>query len=259
MEAISFILGGKTAFFKKPDVNVYSYFTYSNIHKPALLGMLGAIIGLSGHNQLFIKNQNLKKERRKGDESFPEFYEKLYNLKTAIIPLAENGYFSKKIQIFNNTIGYANYDGGTLNVREQWLENPEWRILLLDDGSIEKEFFDKLKDYILNAKTEYIPYLGKNDHPASITECKIVELSEIKYTDWSGRIASLFFNNKFLLYSLPPRNERGFLYKEKLPVRFKKEIHIYEYETISFTNFQMRFKDEPVRLFSSGNENYFFL
>lgn len=36
-EAIRFELWGNTAFFKKPDVNEYVYFTYNNIHKIALL------------------------------------------------------------------------------------------------------------------------------------------------------------------------------------------------------------------------------
>jgi len=45
-EAIKFNLYGKTGFFKKPDVNQEIYFTYNNIHKVALLGILGSIIGL---------------------------------------------------------------------------------------------------------------------------------------------------------------------------------------------------------------------
>lgn len=41
MDAIKFTLRGNTAFFKKPDVNSYYYFTYGCIHKVALLGILG--------------------------------------------------------------------------------------------------------------------------------------------------------------------------------------------------------------------------
>ena len=36
MKAVKFTLKGKTAFFKNPEVNSYFYFTYGNIHKPAL-------------------------------------------------------------------------------------------------------------------------------------------------------------------------------------------------------------------------------
>ena len=49
MKAIKFNLSGKFAHFKKPDVNSYAYFTYSHIHKVALLGILGAILGLKGY------------------------------------------------------------------------------------------------------------------------------------------------------------------------------------------------------------------
>ena len=41
MEVLRFSLSGKTAFFKKPEVNTYYYFTYGNIHKVALLGIFG--------------------------------------------------------------------------------------------------------------------------------------------------------------------------------------------------------------------------
>ena len=39
METLKFTLTGQNAFFKKPDVNEYCYFTYGHIHKVALLGM----------------------------------------------------------------------------------------------------------------------------------------------------------------------------------------------------------------------------
>ena len=50
MEAVRFTLSGRTAFFKKPEVNAYYYFTYSQIHKIALMGMFGAILGYDGRN-----------------------------------------------------------------------------------------------------------------------------------------------------------------------------------------------------------------
>ena len=53
MESLCFTLSGKTAFFKKPEVNTYVYFTYGNIHKVALLGIFGAILGYGGHTQKF--------------------------------------------------------------------------------------------------------------------------------------------------------------------------------------------------------------
>ena len=64
MKALSFKLSGKFAFFKKPDVNKEVYFSYNNIPKPTLLGLLGAIIGLGGY----------AKECELGNRNNPEFY-----------------------------------------------------------------------------------------------------------------------------------------------------------------------------------------
>lgn len=59
MKALKFTLSGKTAFFKKPEVNTFYYFTYGQIHKVVLLGIFGALLGYKGHIQ---KNgSNLKK------------------------------------------------------------------------------------------------------------------------------------------------------------------------------------------------------
>ena len=60
METVKFTLSGQTAFFKKPDVNEYCYFTYGHIHKVALLGILGAIVGYTGYGT---KLQDVKKEK----------------------------------------------------------------------------------------------------------------------------------------------------------------------------------------------------
>ena len=45
-------------------------------------------------------------------------------------------------------------------VREQWLEDVSWDILILDDGSDE---FNALKTKLFNSELIFIPYLGKND------------------------------------------------------------------------------------------------
>ncbi|MFR6330936.1 MAG: type I-B CRISPR-associated protein Cas5b [Eisenbergiella sp.] len=117
MEILKFNLKGSHAFFKVPEVNTYYYFTYGNIHKVALLGMLGAIMGYKGYQI--------------EDKDYPEFYEKLQYLNVSIVPEQKQGYFQKKIQVFNNSVGYASKEaGGNLIVKEQWLENPEWTIYI---------------------------------------------------------------------------------------------------------------------------------
>jgi len=262
MKAISFELSGKTACFRKPDVNQFAYFTYNNIHKPVLLGLLGAILGLKGHIQLFNENRRIEEEnkaiKKKADKKplnsgFPEFYERLKNLKISITPLAPHGYFSKKIQVFNNSVGYASKEmGGNLIVREQWLEEPKWQIIILDDGSKEYEL---LKEYLLNGKAVYVPYLGKNDHPATIDEVKEIELET---SIDRSKISSLFIEDAFEISKMPPRGELSYFFKEVSPMRLQKEHHFYEYENLIFTNHKVS-QNSSKNLFSFEEKNYFFL
>ncbi len=262
MKAVSFRLSGKTACFRKPDVNQYAYFTYNNIHKPALLGIFGAILGLAGHIQLSNENRRIEEENRaikkKADKKplncgYPEFYEKLMGLKISIVPLAPHGYFSKKIQVFNNSVGYASKEmGGNLIVREQWLENPQWQIIILDDGTDE---YTQLKEYLIGSKSIFVPYLGKNDHPAKINEVQEIELTN---SIDDVKISSLFIENKCEISKMPPRGELSYFFKEVSPMRLQEEYHFYEYENLVFTNHKT-VQNSSEDMYSFEQENYFFM
>ena len=103
---------------KKPDTNEPVYLTFNILHKPGLLGILGAIIGLEGF-----------KEKGK----LPEYYKKLKDLQIGIQPLEhENGNFQKTIIQYNNTTGTANKEGNLI-VIEQTLIAPAFRCYLLLD------------------------------------------------------------------------------------------------------------------------------
>ena len=261
MKAISFNLSAKTAMFKKPDVNSYLYVTYNNIHKPALLGLLGAILGLGGYNQLSAKNRRVdefnkgkkKAEKQEVDDGFPEFYEKLKDLKVSITPIAPHGYFSKKVQVFNNSVGYASKEmGGNLIIREQWLEKPKWQIMILDDGS---DAYVKLKEYLLGGQCVFIPYLGKNDHPATIDEVCEVELSDGLCLDEGNYMDSLFIR-KSEINGYEREGEMPFVFQEVSPMRLQEEFHFYEYETLCFTNCEL--EEMPQECYSFRQKNYAF-
>jgi len=254
MKAISFKLSARTACFRKPDVNVYAYFTYNNIHKPALFGLLGAIIGLGGHTQLHNENRGKKQNQLEYNHGYPEFYEKLQHLKVSITPLAPNGYFSKKIQVFNNSVGYASQEmGGNLIVREQWLENPEWQIMILEDESKE---YAKLRDYLLDGKSVFIPYLGKNDHPAKIDEVEILELES--YIE-NIKISSLFDEEDLQISKIAPRGELSFYFKEYSPFDLQEKYHFYnKYKPLIFTNHKINEGDYSF-VFSNDGKNYAFI
>ena len=211
MKAIKFNLSGKFAHFKKPDVNSYAYFTYSHIHKIAVLGILGGILGLKGYNQF--KPKEMK---------YPTFYEKLKNFKISIIP--KKPYFTKKIQTFNNSVGYASKEeGGNLVVKEQWLENVSWDILVLENGSDE---FSNLKERLLKKEFVFIPYFGKNDFPANIDDMEIIELQKATKP---LQCISLVPKNE-INFIKQPRKGDVFYYEEYLPIRLKEKYVIYEFE-----------------------------
>jgi CRISPR-associated protein Cas5h len=252
MRAISFRLGGKTACFRKPDVNEHAYFTYNNIHKPALLGLLGAIVGYGGYTKLHDSNRGLKKDSLEYSNGYMEYYERLKSLKISITPLAKNGYFSKKIQTFNNSVGYASFEaGGNLVVREQWLENPLWQIMIIDD---ESEEFAKIEEYLLGKKSVFVPYLGKNDHPATISE-----VSKIEMSDPDGSFVDSLFIKNFdsLEDSYQKEGELAYLFMEMSPYSLQEEYHFYEYKQMIFTNYEL--EALPRDTYGYDGKNYSFI
>jgi len=237
MRALSFILSGKFAHFKKPDVNEHFYATYNIIPKPALLGLLGGIIGLGGYAHVVSNEKN--RDQLFGCEyddlhSIPEFYSKLKGLKIAIIPKGEmekSGRFVKKIQPFNNSVGYASYEaGGNLIIKEQWLENPAWQILVFDDKS---EYFNQISEFIINKKCKFIPYLGKNDHFADITDAKFIDISPLTDKD-RVRIYSIFPDESAEIVAESDDMD-DFLFSEYHPVKFDENL-FYSLKKINFSN-----------------------
>lgn len=237
MKALKFKLYGKTAHFKKPDVNSYCYFSYNHISKIHLFGMLGAIIGLGGYSKQFETGSD-----------YPEFHEKLKNLRVSILPRKKNnGIHSKKIQVFNNQCGYVDSykKVNNLIVQEQWLEDVEWEILIDMESDVEKEILNKIEEYILNRKTEYIPYLGKNDHFANLSEMEIIDINE---NNSLRKVKSLFYYEDFELSDniddlFSKDIELGFTFKDYMPCELNKE-NMYVLKKIGHTNRTVKCKNE---------------
>ena len=242
--AIRFIIGGRNALFKKPDVNSSVYFTYNNIHKVALLGMLGAIVGLEGWRDY----KAFEQEKRQ----YPEFYEILRSLSVSILPMGEKGDFPKKIQYFNNSVGYASFeDGGNLQVFEQWLENPQWEIYVKNNG-IEHEVWDKLCNMLLAQACVYIPYLGKNDFPAVISDVSIVNLE---------KTSSKFCNSIFIGDLSQLQNDstldgkRAYYFTEFAPVGLEPDINLYSIKRMIYTNCEVLGLEN---MYCEGSKNLYF-
>ena len=242
MEALKFTLSGYSAFFKDNVINTV-YLTYGNIHRVALLGMFGAILGYGGYSK---QNDMLNKKKKKMPD-YPEFYEKLKDIKISIVSNGKNGYFNKKLQTFNNSVGYASKEeGGNLIVKQFWLENPSWDIYILLDCDEAK----KIADYIQNRKAIYLPYLGSNDHLANIMDVEIINIEEkIGSEDETIEILSMvkasdISEKKKNVFSIDKNSARDDTYKysEYLPFTLSKDLNQHEKEKMTITNMSVILK-----------------
>lgn len=244
MDILRFSLGGKTAFFKKPDVNTHLYFTYGNIHKVALIGLVGAVMGYGGYNQMSFKKkyEKLFPKGEKFQTVLPEFYEKLKDLKVGITPLKNS--FSKKVQTYNNSVGYASQEqGGNLIIKEQWIEEPEWIIYI----GIESDEEYKIVDSFLKQNFIFMPYLGKNDHPADIKDVRVYK--DVETITGEVVIDSLFMDKDFeevkednvmAAFDFADDEECNFKYQEKLPIALEEETNRYLFEKLIYTNSKVK-------------------
>lgn len=226
---ISFDLKAEMGFLKKPDINDGIYLTYNMLHKPALLGILGAIAGMKGYKENGI---------------FPEYYKKLKHLQISIEPLeSDKGNYTKDIVSYNNSTGFASgEEGGNLIVTEQILIKPSYRcFLLLNLGNGDEK---TLYDNILSYKAEFLPYMGKNDFSAWWTDAH--EYDSFEKFDFSHdyKIASIFAKtdavSDYVARSMSmfskESKESSFLYFERLPVGFNEKLYQYSYADFAYSN-----------------------
>lgn len=233
MQVLKFVLKGKTAFFKNPEFNTYFYFTYGNIHKPTLLGIFGAILGYRGYESKY--------------EDFPEYYKNLQGLQISVLPHKRNGHFQRKIQYFNNSVGYASFEqGGNLIVKEQWLENPAWTIYV----KIDNDQSQKLAQMMLDHQCIYTPYLGKNDHLAIIEDVQVVDLQEQKGHDIQIHSLSKASDIRWDWYT------STFKYEEYLPISLNERTNLYQLEKMILTDADII--ESQVSVYKDGDKNVTF-
>lgn len=254
---IAFDIEADFGMFKKPDVNNPAYFTFNIIPKPTLLGVLGAIIGLGGYSQM---NEN---------DDYPEFYKELKGLPIGLVPYGNKGVYQKRVIKYNNTVGYANKDGGTLNIVEQTLINPKYKIYIGLDLS--NKYHKRLNDYLTSipVEYEYIPYMGKDEFKLNICNVKSFEKSTNEFAIFNPKdefaIQSLFPNigNEALKKNEAIRDpfdssmsETYFYYFERLPIGLD-ELNQYQYENFVYTNAKLESATEFVKsinLYSVGEK-----
>lgn len=238
MKLISFDVQADFAFFRKPETNNTINLSYNIIHRPAILGFLGAVIGLSGY-------------REKG--KLPEYYEQLKDLKVGIEPLQhEKGNFAKTNIKYTNTVGYAN-KGTNFLTEELTLINPAYRIYLLLDEN------DALQAQLMLAlqkgESVFVPYFGKNEFtawwkPSSFEEYTFsvkeidanqsVKIATVfqKDIELKGRVEAPFPD--FSLGGDIDFEEMPFVYFERLPKQFDEELMQYELAEFAFSTYHIK-------------------
>jgi len=252
---ISFDLQADFGFFKKPDVNDGLQLSYNMLHKPALLGILGAILGLGGYEE-------------KG--KFPEYYERLAGIPVGIQPLAgrhEKGNFRKTVITYTNTVGYANKDGNLI-VREHTLVRPGYRCYLGLDPEYNEDH-QKLYDAILSGRARYVPYLGKNEFHTWWEPERVQEyVWEPFLPENDFRVDSLFVKQyplkdhrqapDFNFSTLSAVNDSSFAYFERLPLYFKDDPGFVQYELAEFayTDWMFKLTSKINGLFQLGSKSY---
>ena len=225
MDILRFTLSGRQAFFKKPDVNAYYYFTYGQIHKVALTGLFGAVLGYGGYNAMVMKD-------KKNKGGYPEFYERLKDIRISILPICRKGSFDKKVVEFNNSVGYASQEqGGNLIVKQQWLEKPKWQIYLAVDSGASK----KIADALLHKRCIYLPYLGSNDHPADISDVYMISGEPEPYPAY---ISSMYIK-QYVETDMQDEDDEWFKYEEMLPIGLDKELNMYVFEKMAFSDMKV--------------------
>ncbi|MBK9377676.1 MAG: type I-B CRISPR-associated protein Cas5 [Saprospiraceae bacterium] len=231
---ISIDLKADFGFFRKPDANNTVNLSYNIAHKPAILGILGAIIGLEGY-----------KEKGK----MPKYYDKLNQIGIGIAPLGhENGNFQKTVIKYSNTVGYAN-KGETYLTEEATLINPSYRVYLLID--LENENEAKLYEYLQNGFSEFIPYFGKNEHFAWWEK---ESFKEYEFQIYDENNDDIFVKTVFIKENIVKDSkaepvfdvfsfmveEKPYMYFERLPKDFDQTLYQYNVEDYVLTTFRLK-------------------
>jgi CRISPR-associated protein Cas5h len=218
---------------KKPDTNEPVYLTYNMLHKPAVLGIIGAIIGEAGF-----------KEKGK----FPDYYIKLKDIRIGIQPLNhEKGNYQKTIIAYNNTTGLASKEeGGNMIVTEQTLIAPSYRCYLLLDN--ENSTHQKIGYNLKNFNAEYLPYLGKNEFSVWWEKYTEYEFEEFVSKD-NFKINSVFIKERpviegktegLLDWFDSSDKSNTFIYFERLPIGYDENLFQYNYMNFAYTDWSFK-------------------
>ncbi len=248
---ISINLKADFGFFRQPETNNTINLSYNIIHKPALLGIFGAVVGLEGYTE-------------KG--KLPKYYEIFKDIKVGVQPLEdEKGNFQKTNIKYSNTVGYAN-KGSNFLTEEITLIKPQYRVFILLDTN--NEYHNKLHIYLSEGKSEFIPYFGKNEFFAwwEKDDFKEYDFETHKDINESIEIRTIFLKD-FLLRENAEVPEPDifsgqdidvpFMYFERLPKDFDLELMQYDLGEYVFSSYLIKNANNLKNLYYLKAEDYY--
>lgn len=254
-QLVSIDLKANFGFFRKPDLNDGISLSYNMLHKPALLGILGAILGLEGYTST---------------GKLPEYYEKLQDIPIGIQPLNhEQGNFQKTVIKYSNTVGYANKKSNFLT-EEATLIDPTYRCFILLD--MENSLHQQLCEYLKKGYAEYLPYLGKNECSAwwdiAKNGFKSYDFTEKGPESDSFKITSIFNKGNTTIqdkkdeqddfgfdFMADLSEEAPYMFFERLPVGFDLNLNQYQLADFVLTSFSLKTPVKIPNLFYLKNED----
>jgi len=156
---IKFQIKGEFAFFKN-KINIRENYSYHSIHKPAILGILGAILGMDGFSD-FKKNKTIQYIDELSDK-----------IKVSIIKKMDTLFVKSKIN--DSTMLQITSDREkVIQQTEYFLDNPLFEIYL--DIS-DNELFDNIYDKLFDNNFVFEPVLGKSYLHCSISNVEKIEI-----------------------------------------------------------------------------------
>lgn len=235
MEIVKFTLSGVKATFTRPYFNSY-YSTYSHIHKVALLGLLGAMIGI---------------KREITEDGMLLAYSELESLKIAIVP--HKIQFPEVRNTITETTGMFN-KGNTYVADYMEICNPAWDIYIYSNGNVH---YDKTKEFILEKKSIYHIFLGKNHHFASISNPEVLEGIKV---DEVSKIDSLFIKEE--VDTDEDIDDEGFervYFQEAMPIAMDRRLNQYLIKTLVLTNEKVEWCKDYNSLVQCGDKTLFLI
>lgn len=237
MEILKFDIYANLAHFKDITSNQIRN-TYKHIHKCAILGILGSVIGIE------------KTHTRMTEDRIPNCYKELEDIKVAVVP--HEDLFSEKTITITETVGFLHL-GTNFVSKTKVLVHPKWTIYVFGNGN---KYYDKIKQNLLNQDFYYIPYLGVNFCTASINNVEVLEGEEIKKV---SHIDSIFDANIKHYEDEEEEEERissGLMF---LPIGYNHETKRYNTKEMIYTNDFIDKNQEIENIIKVGESNLYMI